>query len=228
MIFHKPEGMIEAVIFDMDGLLINSEPLWRKAEISVFRKLGIDFTDAMCLKTVGYRIDEVVAYWRKFYDLGEDNNAIISNHIIDELIVLINDHGVEMNGVHYILNFFRERNIKIAIATSSAYRIIDAVMEKLNIRNYFEGIHSAEHEVYGKPHPAVYLHAAGKVNAEPSHCLAFEDSFNGILSAKAARMKCVAVPEPHNYFDNRFIIADCRIHSLNDFTEEHWHTLNQH
>ncbi len=184
--------MIEAVIFDMDGLLIDSEPLWREAEIKVFRSLGIDFTEAMCLKTVGYRIDEVVAYWRKHFELGQQSDTLIANHVIDELIILINQQGKEMPGVHYILNFFSERKIKTGIATSSSYRIIDAVMAKLEIQNYFEAMHSAEHEVYGKPHPAVYLHAAGKLNVDPTHCLAFEDSFNGILSAKSARMKCVA------------------------------------
>lgn len=220
--------MIEAVIFDMDGILINSEPLWRQAVIKVFNSLGIDFNEAMCLKTVGYRIDEVVAYWRKHFDLGQENDTIIANHIIDELIFSINQSGKEMPGVHFILDFFASKKIKTGLATSSAYRIIDAVMKKLNIAEYFEAIHSAEHEVYGKPHPAVYLHAAGKLNTEPMHCLAFEDSFNGILSAKAARMKCVAVPESHNYFDNRFIISDLRIHSLTEFDETKWIELNNH
>ena len=103
-----------------------------------------------------------------------------------------------------------------ALASSSSYRIIDAVVDKFGLRNRFELIYSAQEEPFGKPHPGVYISAAQKLGVTPESCLAIEDSINGVVSAKAAKMKCIAVPEPAARNDRRYGIADVVLDSLND------------
>jgi sugar-phosphatase len=98
--------------------------------------------------------------------------------------------------------------------------LIDAVVDKFGIRNYFEILQSAESERYGKPHPGVFLTAAERLGVEPTACLVFEDSLAGLIAGKAARMKVVAVPAPHDVGQPGFAIADLKLRSLRQFGAE--------
>ena len=115
--------------------------------------------------------------------------------------------------------------LKVALASSSAYRVIRAVVERLGLADAFDLIYSAEEEEYGKPHPGVYLTTAHRLGVAPTRCLAVEDSLNGVLAAKAARMKCVAIPEAEARHDPRFAIADTVLDSLNGFDAVTWKEL---
>ncbi len=217
--------MINAIIFDMDGLLVNSEPFWREAEKEVFSEVNIELTDEMCFKTVGLRIDEVVAYWYNKFPWSH-----ISKHDVVEMILyrmkeLIEQKAEAMAGVYKLLTYFNNKNIVMAIASASPMILIDAVVNKLNIRNYFSEICSAENEQYGKPHPKIYIHTAQKLKVKPYECLVFEDSFNGIIAAKAARMKVIAVPEDVLRGELKFHAADCVLNSLDDYTDEIFNSL---
>jgi sugar-phosphatase len=131
-----------------------------------------------------------------------------------------------MEGLHYILEYFHTKDLKVGLASSSPLNLIECVLNHLNISSYFQAVYSAEFEPYGKPHPAVYLTCAKGLNVSPVHCLAFEDSVNGMVAAKAARMKVVAVPELHNQKDKRYGLADLQLPSLLHFTDEHFEQLN--
>ncbi len=102
---------------------------------------------------------------------------------------------------------------------------LTAALEQVQLADYFRVINSGDNEEVGKPHPALYLGAARKLGIEPVHCLAFEDSFNGAISAKAARMKLVAVPDKHDFAGTRFDFADLKIASLIDFKKENFEHL---
>jgi sugar-phosphatase len=91
------------------------------------------------------------------------------------------------------------------------------VVDKLNIRDYFDLLYSAEFEPYGKPHPGIFITAAKKLGSDPKHCLVIEDSVNGVIAAKAARMLCVAVPEAEKQNDPKFSIADYQLKTLEEF-----------
>ncbi len=208
--------MIQAVIFDMDGLLIDSEPFWKAVEIEVFKTVGIDLTIEMCLETVGLRIDEVVEYWHDKQAWSNKTKAAVELEIVDKMIERITYEGKALPGVYDILEFFWNKKIPMAIASSSYLSIIEAVVKRLKIKGLFEVLYSAEFEKYGKPNPATFITTAQKLGVSPMKCLVFEDSLNGVIAAKAARMITVAVPE----FDNpKFIIADKILNSLEDWND---------
>lgn len=219
--------MIKAVIFDMDGVLIDSEPYWRESEIAVFARVGLHLTDTMCRETMGLRIDEAVAYWHKRHPWKGETPDEVVEAVVNGLIDLVRLRGELMPGAKDSIAFFRSRGVKLALASSSAYRIIRAIVEQLGLADAFDCVHSAEEEQYGKPHPAVYLTTAAKLGVEPTECLAVEDSLNGVLAAKAARMKCLAVPERTERRDPRFAIADHVLDSLTDVDEALWDSLGR-
>lgn len=211
---------MKAVIFDMDGVLIDSEPLWKIAEVEAFAKVGLDLTHTDCEETVGLRIDEVVQMWHDKVKWTSKSVKEVETDIVDILIREIRKQGKALTGVLEALQRISAAGYKIGLATSSYQRIIDVVVEKLEIGHYFEVMHSAEHELNGKPHPAVFLNCAKKLNIHPKDCLVIEDSFNGVLAGKSARMKVVAIPEKSHQSDPRLVIADTILDSLNDFEIE--------
>jgi beta-phosphoglucomutase-like phosphatase (HAD superfamily) len=124
-----------------------------------------------------------------------------------------------MEGLHYILSYFKEKEFKIGLASSSPLRLVNAVLEHLQIKEAFQAVYSAEFEDYGKPHPAVYLACARALGSDPLDCIAFEDSVTGMTAAKAARMTTVVVPEAHNRKDPRYALANLQLDSLLEFND---------
>ena len=177
----------------MDGVLIDSEPLWKKAEVEGFAKVGLDLTYTDCEETVGLRIEEVVELWHK--KVGWTNKTIqeVADDIVDILIREIKQNGKALDGVYETLESLGSAGLKIGLATSSAQRILDVVLDELKIAQHFDATHSAQYEAEGKPHPAVFLSCAQKLDVHPTECLVIEDSFNGVIAGKAARMKVVAI-----------------------------------
>ncbi len=211
---------MKAIIFDMDGVLIDSEPLWKIAEVEGFGKVGLDLTHTDCEETVGLRIDQVVEMWYKKTKWTGKTVKEVETDIVDVLIREIRAQGKSLTGVMETLEKCKNSGLKIGLATSSCQRIIDVVVHKLKIADYFEVMHSAEYEEYGKPNPAVFINCAKQLGVDPTDCLVIEDSFNGVLAAKAARMKVIAVPEKTHQKDDRFIIADAVLPSLDAFKLE--------
>ena len=209
----------------MDGLLIDSEPLWQEAEIFVFKQVNINLTHQMCLQTKGLRIDEVVNYWYQKHPWNKVGKKEIEELIVERVIELIELKGEPLPGVNSAISFVRKKQVKVALASSSATIIIRAALQKLNLTNDFSEIYSAESELLGKPHPGVYLTTANKLGILPQECLALEDSFNGVLAAKAAQMKCIAIPEVTQQNNPKFAIADITLESLLEFNDEIWHNL---
>ena len=205
----------------MDGLLIDSEPLWEEAEIKTFREVGVPLTKEKTKETMGLRVDEVVEHWFSRYPWKSPSKKEVEAKVVKRVIELIQKRGEAQKGVERIMRLFANKKISMAIASSSQTEIINAVLDKLSIQKYFKVVHSAKHEPYGKPHPGVYLTTAKKLHVEPEFCLAFEDSPNGVLSAKAAKMKCIAVPDSAMKNNKIFSIADMALDSLQDFRLEY-------
>lgn len=200
----------------MDGLLVDSEPWWRVAERNVFGRLSIEPTEEDFERMMGNRIQEVIANWYARHP-WEDYDALkTQNDIVDEVQRLVTTNAGLMQGVRETLDYFSAKKLPIALASSSPLRLINAIIDHYDIRKYFCVVRSAEHEKQGKPHPAVFLSTAKELNVHPEHCLVFEDSYNGVLAAKAAGMKCVVVPAPEAHAHEKFGIADWKWKSLED------------
>ena len=209
-----------AVIFDMDGLLIDSEPLWRIAEVEALTEVGVPITEEDAVETTGLRTDEVVELWHARHPWQEPAKKAVEARIVSRLIELVRERGEPMPGVQAALEGLAAAGYLLAIASSSASEIIAATVETLDIGDFFRVMQSAEHEPFGKPHPGVYIEAARALGVEPRLCLAFEDSPNGVIAAKAARMTCIAVPDPALAEDRRFGAADLVLGSLTEFRVE--------
>ena len=186
---------LTAVIFDMDGVLLDSEPLWQDAEMEVFATVGITLDRERCRETMGLRSDELVAFRHAREPWTSPSEAEVERQLLATVTRLITARAAPQPGLDRVLAILAARDVRLALASSSPYALIAAVLERLGLTECFTCIHSAEEEPYGKPHPGVYLSAARKLGVAPEECCAIEDSLNGVLAAKAARMTCVAVPE---------------------------------
>lgn len=210
-------SMIKAVIFDMDGLLINSEPFWQESETKVFTSLGLSVNKKMFEQFMGKRIDEVVDAMYKMTPWNHVSKEQVVEDIVENVIRLVIEKGEALCGVYETLSNFKNSPYKIGLASSSKMKIISAVLEKLQIKEYFEVVHSAEFEEYGKPHPQTFISTAKMLGVHPDECLVFEDSLNGVISALAAGMKCIAIPEKEANNLNKFIIATRTLGDLTEF-----------
>ena len=218
---------LNTVIFDMDGLLIDSEPLWHEAADEVFKQYGVSLSDEQYKTTTGLRTREFVQWWFRQFNIGDDELAKAENKIIDIVIQKVQQRGTIMPGVDYIFKFFKQKHFKIGLATSSPQNLIDVVVAITGIGEYLNATASAGDLPYGKPHPQVYLDCAAKLSVHPHECICFEDSFNGMIAAKAARMTCVIVPHHSQAKDERWGAADLKLSSLQNFGELHFGLLGR-
>lgn len=207
----------EAVIFDMDGVLIDSEPLWKIAMEETFEKVGCNLTRKDFQKTVGLRIDEVIAYWHSVVGWEKYSNSEVEEMIVNRMVELISQNGNPLLGVMDTLSHLKKLGLKIGLATSSYNLLIESVLNAISAKEYFDYVRSAEDEENGKPHPSVYLSVAQHLNVSPLKCLVIEDSLNGIISGKAARMKVVCIPEKTHHPEPKLIIADYHFDDMSEF-----------
>jgi mannitol-1-/sugar-/sorbitol-6-/2-deoxyglucose-6-phosphatase len=211
--------MITTVIFDMDGLLIDSEPLWREAEIAAFARVGLPLTEEMCRQTMGLRSDEVVQYWFDRHPWSGATLKQVEAEVLGHLSELIRSDAAPMAGAIELMRRLESAGLEMAIASSSPLSIIEAVADAFGFKRYVRKLRSAETQPYGKPHPGVFIDTAKDFGRAPASCLVFEDSINGVIAGKAARMVTVAVPEPLMLDRPEFTIADLTIPSLSDFDD---------
>jgi len=209
----------DTVIFDMDGLLIDSEPLWKEAADELLLSYKKQLTPKQYSITTGLRTKEFLEYWFTFFNIPLTNITTDETILVDKVINLVKQKGKVMPGVEHIFKFFIERNFKIGLASSSPFELINVVTDILGIQSHLNAVTSAAHLQFGKPHPEVYLNCAVELKSLPQTCICFEDSFNGLIAVKGAKMKCVAVPGLHDNKDPKWGAADAKISTLNNFNE---------
>ncbi len=211
---------LKAVIFDMDGLLIDSEPLWQEAGSETLADFGKELTLEQYHSSTGLRTEEWIQHWFHYFDIPTQQAATAIDMIISKAIAKIDEKGIAFPGVEHIIPLLKSHSLKIGLATSSPLSLVDVVLRKLGLQNSFDAITSAEKLPFGKPHPEVYLNCAAALGAKGMECIAFEDSFNGMIAAKAARMKCVIIPAVADHDHPKWNAADLKLRSLTEFNEE--------
>lgn len=208
----------EAVIFDMDGVLIDSEPIHCEIERKIFDKLGVVVTEALHRSYMGASGDFMYADLKSRFGLSATVEELVE---MDDLfrcdyIKLLT--GIHPNdGVISLLREIKMAGLKLAVATSSSPQIVDILLNRCQIAPFFDAIVTTSEAGNSKPSPDVYLLAAQKIGVAPASCIVFEDSPNGLLAAKKAGMYCVAV-QTGSISEHELSKRDYLIQSFNEIT----------
>ena len=214
--------IFQAVIFDMDGVLIDSQPLWHQAEQQILGGLGVDFSRPPLLQSTGLTTAAVIAHWYQHQPWPLLSPEQVHQQIIDFVASGVASSGEPKTGLLALLAENARRQLKMAVATNSPKLLLDTTLQRLQIRQYFQAHCHLELVSRGKPAPDIYLLAASQLGVAPEQCLVFEDSFAGVTAAKAAGMTVVAIPAAHEWQHSKFAIADYKIRC---FTEFDWQQL---
>lgn len=187
----------EAFIFDMDGVLIDSETFYTEMEQLIFRKIGLNISHDEHITYQGTATDEM---WKKIKAIHD------VPHTIDELVKMTNDQTIPvfeamekmepMQGVVEVLDLLKGKNVPLALASSSFPEVIEIVLDKTGLRKYFDVTVNSKMTGISKPAPDIFLLAAKKMGIPPNKCIVVEDSTNGIAAAKSAGMYCIAYNGP--------------------------------
>jgi len=182
---------MKAAIFDMDGVLIDSEPLHYESDLVMLKKMNIRVDDANLNNYVGVRISKMWDDFKKKFKLKMDLEEIVEMHqgIKDELLAKGNYRPID--GVEGLLAGLKDGGVPVAIASSSSREFIEAVVGKIGIGQYIDVFVSGDEVARSKPEPDIFLEAAARLKVAPPDCVVIEDSRNGILAAREAKMKSV-------------------------------------
>jgi sugar-phosphatase len=208
----------DAAIFDMDGLLIDSEPFWKRAEREAFAEVGIHVTEEMSKVTAPMTTAEVAAHWYAFRPWAGRTTRDLEHSVISRVRDLVNEHGNALPGVLDTLESTRARGWRIALASNSPLSLCEHVLDVLKVRDAFDAVVSAELVARGKPAPDIYREASHRLGIPPSRCLAFEDSASGARAARDAGMTVVAIPSAGQSLES-FSVAHAIFPSLSHFRE---------
>ncbi|MEO6288116.1 MAG: hexitol phosphatase HxpB [Dyadobacter sp.] len=209
--------MIKAAIFDMDGLLIDSEPMWTEAAREVMQKVNFEITEALKLQTTGLSIKLFLDFCHQIQPWNTPSFEELESAILKKAHHTILAHAEAMPGAIALVKELKSQGLKLAVASASHMELIEGVLRRLEIIDYFDTWHSGELEEFTKPHPAVYLTTAVKLGVLPEECVAFEDSHAGLRSAHAAGMVTISVPAMEVFDDRKFDMAHYKIKSLEQY-----------
>ncbi|MEO1289526.1 MAG: HAD family phosphatase [Chloroflexota bacterium] len=190
--------MVKAIIFDMDGTLVDSEVIWDIAEREMFADMGHEYNDAVREQVIGLRLDEFFEKLIDIYDL-ERTVDDLQAELIERMLKKIPEMVEQKQGAQALIEWVASQdNMPYCIASSSPMSIIKATVEAQNWTTLIPHLFTADDVEKGKPAPDVYLYAAEKLGVAPEDCVAIEDSPNGARSAVAAGMTCYVVPDSHS------------------------------
>jgi sugar-phosphatase len=201
----------------MDGLLLDSEILWHKAEVEIFGSLGVPLGDAKSRSTKGMYVNEVVRFWFSLYPWSGPSEDDVVDMLLSRVGELVETEGRLLPGAERALDLTGARG-PLALASSTPMALIVRCLKHFGLFDRFAAIHSAEFEPYGKPHPGVFLSAALTLGVAPTACLVIEDSAAGVLAAKSATMTVIAVPTSEDVARPEFALADLVLSSLEELS----------
>jgi HAD superfamily hydrolase (TIGR01509 family) len=189
------QGLAEAVLFDMDGLLVDSEPLWTVAEIELAATLGGRWDDGIKVAIIGTRLDVAVPKILGWYDSasGPDEVSSAMEFLLNRMVELFHDRLPLMPGALYVIDGVRALGVPTALVSSSYRVLVDAALDSLG-RERFDITLAGDEVAHGKPSPEPYLTACSMLGVMPSRCVIVEDAMSGVASGEAAGATVVVVP----------------------------------
>ena len=210
---------LEAVIFDLDGSIVDSMWMWKKIDMEYLERFGISLPENLQQEIEGMSFVETAGYFKEHFqipdsieEIGETWNRMAWDKYMYEVPL--------KPGVMDFLHTCRSHRIKLGIASSNSSALIMNVLEAHHIRDFFDCIKSGTDVIKGKPAPDIYLHVAKELNVNPQKCLVFEDITQGILAGKSAGMKVCAVEDAYSseQWEEKIRLADLYISSYDELT----------
>jgi mannitol-1-/sugar-/sorbitol-6-/2-deoxyglucose-6-phosphatase len=186
----------------------------------VFGALGLHLDEDQVRQTMGLRIDDAVRHWFERHPWDAPPPTEVERAITSRVAELVTAAGEPMPGALEAVALCHRLALPVGVCSGSYAAVVEAALSRLGIGSEVRAWHSAEWEPLGKPHPGAYLSVTAELGVDPRDCLAVEDSFNGAIAAKAARMRVVAVPEPGAFDSPRWGFCEARLRSLAEFDEE--------
>ncbi|HOR86898.1 MAG TPA: HAD family phosphatase [Bacillota bacterium] len=208
---------IKAVIFDVDGTLIDSMWIWKQVDIEFLGKRGLSLPERLQLEIEGMSYSETAIYFKDKFNLPDS-----LEEIKEEWRLMAEDHykcHIKLkSGVKDFLRLLHAKGINIGIASSNSRELIDYMLTNHDIKKYFSIVRTSCEVDKGKPHPDVYLKVAGDMGIEPCRCLVFEDTVSGVMAAKSAGMKVFAMADEFSEGSKEKLMemAEGYIHSFSE------------
>ena len=211
--------MINGAVFDMDGLMFDSERLVYETWQMMMDELGFEYNLDIFKNTIGLRTDLTESYYNSLYGERFCYNPL-KQRSREIFLKRVSDEGVPIKkGLVELLEFLKSNNLKIAVATSTSAQTAHKIIKMAGVYDYFEAFVCGDDVKNGKPHPEVFLTAAEKLSLLPVECVAFEDSINGIKSAHSAEMTTVMVPDYLQPTQEIIPMIDCLCDDLSQAIE---------
>ena len=204
--------MIKAVIFDMDGVLVDTEKYHEMAYKAVVRKFGVNLTEKEIIMFKGVTALENIQYIFKKYEIKKDaaKYALLKDKVYRSYLKNLK----ALPGVSDLLKKMKKQKIKLALASSGSRLNVEYILRKIKAKKYFDVIINGEQVKKGKPNPEIFLKAAKKLKVKPKECVVVEDAVNGVKAAKRAGMFCIGIAT--TFSKNKLKEADLIINSLNE------------
>ncbi len=207
-------NMIKAAIFDMDGLMFDTESAYSVVQTGMFIQRGMTFTNDIKRTFMGKRAREVMEALNAIWGRNEDIDALLEEQD-EELVRAYRDSVEKLPGLDNLLGFLEEEGIRKCVGTSSRKFLVDILFEKFGMEHEFEFVVTGDGIKKGKPDPEIYIACISQLGVLPEECIVFEDSLNGIKAARAAGCRACAIPSEYTK-DEDFSIADIVCNSLDD------------
>ena len=187
---------IKAVLFDIDGLMVDTESLATEAFIHSAKKQGYDMTKEETLMVLGFTTKSIYEFWENYFKNSDvSGKQLVDDHYKYIENVLFTTGPKKMPYIEELLKYLKENNYKVAVASSSNMNHIINNMEKTGLKKYIDGFASGAEVKNGKPAPDVFLLAAERLGVEPKKCLVLEDSKAGVIAGSSAGAKVIMVPD---------------------------------
>jgi HAD superfamily hydrolase (TIGR01509 family) len=199
---HKHDNgltMRKCVIFDMDGVIINSEPIHVASEKDLFDSLGVHITQTEHDSFIGTTSTIMWRRIKKNYGLAQTIPELITLERAYYLKYLEREQDLKpVAGVVKLITKLKAHDFLLSVASSSPHSQIDLILDRFDLRAYFRAVVSGDDVENGKPHPDIFLKTARLLNVLPEKCIVIEDSYNGVTAAVKAKMKCIGFKNPHS------------------------------
>ena len=210
---------LKGVIFDMDGVIVNSEPQHVAFEVDILKSLGIDFPENGFPEYAGLAMDKFWLSLKERYNLKQPVEELLAyDTAMRAKAFRAHDHFDIPSGVVGLIKSLKRAGIPLALASSSHTMVIDAILDKLGFRRYFDVVVSGFELKNGKPAPDIFLYAADLLGTPHAESMVIEDTANGVLAAKNAGMKCLGYQNPTNPTRQDLSKADLVIDSFESVT----------